>query len=284
MIPSKRATGLQAEDIKRSKEEAQKITNREVGFIGGGRATRIILGGFANAGKMPRRVVVSDTDGNVLDQLKAKYPGITTALNDNRLPASSRDMLFISVHPPVLKGIAGEIRSRLNPEATVVSLMATVSIAELSREFGGFQRIVRMTPNAPSIVNAGYNPVAFSGGFTEMERDELLDLLSVLGECPVVAEEKLETYAILTAMGPTYLWFQLYELEKLGRQFGLTGSEVERGISGMITGAVKTMHESGLSADEVMDLVPIKPIGDGEDEIKRLYRSKLEALHARLKG
>ena len=260
------------------------MLNREVGFIGGGRVTRIILGGLKSAGRMPRHVVVSDTDSDVLNQLKERCPEITTALNDNKQAASSRDMVFISVHPPVLKSVAGEIKSRLNPDATIISLMATVSIAELSEEFDGFQRIVRMIPNAPSIINAGYNPVAFSGGFTETERRELLDQLSVLGECPVVAEEKLEAYAILTAMGPTYLWFQLYELEKLGRLFGLTGHEVERGISEMVTGTVKTMHESGLSADEVMDLIPIKPIGDEEDNIKNLYRSKLEALHARLKG
>ncbi len=260
------------------------MLNVEVGFIGGGRVTRLILGGLKRSGRMPRHVVVSDTDSSTLTQLKERYPEITTALNNNRQPALSRDIVFISVHPPVLKSMAGEIKSHLNPDATIISLMATVSMAELSEEFDGFQRIMRMIPNAPSIINAGYNPVVFSEGFAEEERRELLDQLSVLGECPVVAEEKLEAYAILTAMGPTYLWFQLYELEKLGSQFGLTGHEVERGISEMVTGTVKTMHESGLSADEVMDLIPIKPIGDGEDNIKNLYRSRLEALHAHLKG
>ncbi|NOS34999.1 MAG: pyrroline-5-carboxylate reductase, partial [Deltaproteobacteria bacterium] len=138
------------------------MLNREMGFIGGGRVTRIILGGLKSAGRMPRQVVVSDTDNNVLNQLKERYPEITTALNDNKQPASSRDVVFISVHPPALKNVAGEIKSRLNPDATIISLMATVSIAKLSEEFDGFQRIVRMIPNAPSIINAGYNPVAFS--------------------------------------------------------------------------------------------------------------------------
>jgi pyrroline-5-carboxylate reductase len=160
--------------------------------------------------------------------------------------------------------------------------MATVSIARLGEVFGGMGKIMRMTPNAPSIVNAGFNPIAFSREFTETEREDVIKMLSVFGKCPVVAEEKLESYAILTAMGPTYLWFQLYELERLGREFGLSAREVEDGISSMAIGAVKTMRDSGLSAEEVMDLVPIRPIGEGEEKIKELYRTSLTALHERL--
>ena len=260
------------------------MLKREVGFIGGGRATRIILGGLKKAGTMPRRVVVSDRENGVLTQLKREHPEIVTALNDNRQPASSRDMLFISIHPPAFKSVADEITPLLNPATVVISLMATVPIADLSEALNGFQRIARMVPNAPSIINAGYNPVAFSKGMIETERRGLLDLLGVLGDCPVVAEEKLEAYAIVTAMGPTYLWFQLYELEKLALSFGMTRQEVERGVAAMVRGAVKTMHESGLSADEVMDLVPVKPIGDGEESIINLYRSKLEALHKKMTG
>ena len=260
------------------------MLNKEVGFIGGGRATRIILGGLKKAGAMPRRVVVSDRESGVLSQLKREHPEISTILGDNKQPASSRDIVFISIHPPAFKSAAGEIKSLLNPASVIISLMAGVSIAELSEELNGFKKIVRMVPNAPSIVNAGYNPVAFSKGIIDTERRELLDLFGILGACPVVAEDKLEAYAILTAMGPTYLWFQLYELERLGVLFGMTGQEVEEGISEMVRGTVKTMHESSLSADEVMDLIPVKPLGDGEDKIIDLYRSKLEALYRRLKG
>jgi len=258
------------------------MLKKELGFIGGGRATRIILGGLEKAGKMPLSVVVSDKDGSVLLELKERFPLITIALNDNRSAAASRDIVFISVHPPAFKAVAEEIRSSLNLDVIIISLMATVSIARLGEEFGGIEKILRMTPNAPSIVNAGFNPIAFSGGLTEAEKGEVVNMLSILGKCSVVAEEKLESYAILTAMGPTYLWFQLYELERLGREFGLSEREVENAISDMAIGAVKTMRESGLSAEEVMDLVPIKPIGEGEDMIKELYRTSLRALHERL--
>jgi len=261
-----------------------EMLQRDVGFIGGGRATRIILGGLEKAAKIPLGVVVSDRDSNVLKKLKKRFPQITIAPGDNQSAALSQDIIFISVHPQALKDVAKEVSLNLNPDVTIISLMATVSIAKLKEEFGGIEKIIRMTPNAPSIVNAGFNPIAFSGGFTAGEKLEVIEMLSVLGKCPVVAEKKLESYAILTAMGPTYLWFQLYELERLGREFGLSAKEVEYAIPQMAIGAAKTMYESGLSAEEVMDLVPIRPLGDGEDEIKELFRTRLRALHERLRG
>jgi pyrroline-5-carboxylate reductase len=38
------------------------MTNRSVGFIGGGRVARILLGGLKRAGQLPDRVVVSDSN------------------------------------------------------------------------------------------------------------------------------------------------------------------------------------------------------------------------------
>ncbi len=259
------------------------MTNKTIGFIGGGRVARIILGGFLRAGKMPQQVVVSDTNVEVLNRLQETFPTIHVVPNDNKQPASQA-LVFLGLHPPALGNLLAEIRPCLSPDAILVSLAPKLSIAKLSEGLGGFSRIARVIPNAPSIINAGYNPVAFSRTLAETEKAELCGFLNVLGKCPEVAEENLEAYAILTAMGPTYLWFQLYELEALAQSFGLTRAEVEAGIKEMVVGAVRTMYESGLSPAEAMDLIPVKPIGEEEANIKQLYHTKLEALFKKLKS
>jgi pyrroline-5-carboxylate reductase len=105
-----------------------------------------------------------------------------------------------------------------------------------------------------------------------------------LGKCPEVDEGKLEAFAILTAMGPTYLWFQLHELRKIAESFGLSGQEAETGLAEMVAGAVKTLLGSGLTAEEVMDLIPVRPLGEDEANIKAAYHSRLESLYAKLKN
>ncbi len=141
-----------------------------------------------------------------------------------------------------------------------------------------------MIPNAPSVVNEGYNPVAFGPGITKKEKEDLSRLFKKLGDCPEVDEEKLEAYAIITAMGPTYLWFQLFELFDLGKSFGLTDKQAWKGIKKMLKGALETIDESGLSPDEVMDLIPVKPLGEDEAMIRNAYRTKLTGLYQKLKG
>ncbi len=260
------------------------MLKKEIGFIGGGRATRIILGGLKRAGMMPASVVVSDRDEGVLGELKEAFPEITTALDDNGSPASARDFVFISLHPPVFREEAERIREGLDPSATVVSFMATVKIEEIEGLLGGHARVIRTTPNAPSMVNAGYNPVAFGPGLGESEKRDALAMLAILGECPVVAEERLESYAIITAMGPTYLWYQLYALEGLAVEFGLSPEEAGEAVPAMAVGAARTMAESGLTPEEVMDLVPIRPMGEAEEGIVKEYGRRLRALYRRLKA
>jgi pyrroline-5-carboxylate reductase len=259
------------------------MTDKTIGFIGGGRVARILLGGFKRAGHLPARIVVSDTNAEVLLKLKAQFPDLTLAAGDNVQPAA-QDIVFLGLHPPAIGSLLGEIRPALKPGALFVSLAPKLSLAKLSEGLGGFGRLARMIPNAPSIVNEGYNPVAFASALTKADRAELLELFGWLGKCPEVAEEKLEAYAILTAMGPTYLWFQLYELQSMVEAFGLTPQEAQAGLSEMAVAAVKTMALSGLPPAEVMDLVPVKPLGEEEAAIKGFYHARLETLYKKLKS
>ena len=256
---------------------------KSIGFIGGGRITRIILSGLERKKKWPGKVIVSDTNTDVLKGLQKRFPKIEAAGGDSKKPAAA-DAVFLALHPPAIMGILGEVKSKLRRDAIVVSLAPKVSISQISGGLDGFSRIIRMIPNAPAVVNEGFNPLTFSAIFSKDEKKKLRTWFNVLGDCPEVAEENLEAYAILTAMGPTYFWFQLYELEELGKTFGMTPKEVKEGLAKMLKGTLKTMTDSGLSPIEVMDLVPVKPFGEEEAIIRNIYQTKLQGLYSKLKG
>jgi pyrroline-5-carboxylate reductase len=255
-----------------------KKKKMSMGFIGGGRVVRIILEGLERKDRMPERVIVSDAGEEILQALKARFSGIETAGADLKRPAKA-DLVFIALHPPAIMGILGEIRTMLGRDSIVVSLAPKLTIDQLSNGLGGFARIVRMIPNAPSIVNKGFNPVAFASVFDEDEKKNLRKTFETLGDCPEVEEGALEAYAILSAMGPTYLWFQLQEL----RDFGLSPKQASRALNKMVKGAAKTLFDSGLSPEEVMNLVPVKPLAEDEEAIRSAYRTKLTGLYTKLK-
>lgn len=230
-----------------------------VAFIGGGRITRIILEGWKRKNCFPARAVVSDADPDILQALQSSFTEIEIFPKEN-MAAVMRDIIFLSVHPPAMGGVLAEIKGFLRPTSTVISLAPKWTIESLSKGLDGFDRIVRMIPNAASVINEGFNPLSFSGIFTEAEKAEFSRFLAVLGDCPEVDEAKLEAYAILTAMGPTYFWPQLNELQNLGELFGLTAQEAETGLTRMVEGTIKTLYASGMVYPDVMNLVPVKPL------------------------
>lgn len=259
------------------------MNGQTVGFVGAGRVARIILGGFKKAGCMPARIVASDISADVLKQLQSAFPDVQTALNGNR-EAAAQDLVFLGLHPPAVSGSLAEIKDSLKPGAILISLAPKFSITKLTEGLAGFDRIVRVIPNAASIIGEGYNPVAFSAALGVQEKEEIRKLLSRLGKCPEVAEDKLEGYAIVTAMGPTYMWFQWNELGRLAESFGMSPEEAETGIAEMIGGAVKTLIDSGMTAEAVMDLIPVRPLGEDEASIRAMYQTRLEPLYRKLKG
>jgi pyrroline-5-carboxylate reductase len=70
----------------------------------------------------------------------------------------------------------------------------------------------------------------------------------------------------------------------LGKSFGLTDKQAWKGLKKMIKGALDTIDKSGLTPDEVMDLIPVKPLGEDETMIRNAYRTKLTGLYQKLKS
>ncbi len=257
------------------------MSTKTIGFVGGGRITRVFLEGWRRANALPASVLVSDCNADTLTKLKAQFPGVQTT-GDN-LGAAAQDIVFLAVHPPVMAEVAAAIKGRLKSGALVVSLAPKFTIGKLTELLGGFARLARVIPNAPSVVNCGFNPVAFGEAITAADKGELTTRLAPLGDCPEVAEAKLEAYALLTGMGPTYLWFQLQVLGDLAAGFGLSEADIALALKRMVCGAARTLLESGLSPAEVMDLVPVKPLAEMEPQVSAMYRTRLPALYQKIK-
>jgi len=257
------------------------MTEAAVGMVGGGRIARILLGGWVRADESLPGLVVSDNDPESLDRLKAEFPSVVVT-QDNREAARQPVVLF-ALHPPAFAGVLAEIKASLSPEAVLISLAPVWTMSRICGALGGFNRLARVIPNAPSIIGQGYNPVTFSEQLSAEERSRVLALFAPLGACPEVAESTLEAYAIVAAMGPTYLWYQLYQLIDLGVQFGLTREAAVEAVAAMVNGTSSTMTGSGLPPEGVMDLIPVKPLAPIEPSVKEAYVNTLSALHEKLK-
>jgi pyrroline-5-carboxylate reductase len=254
-----------------------------IGFIGGGRITRILLKAFSNASKRFKEVRVFDPQEAVLGPLKSQFPDIITSMNDISGAAGS-DIVLLAVHPPMMMETLVKINGVLNPHAIIISLAPKFTIQKISDTLGGFPRIARINPSASSIINKGLNPVCYSTSMTGEMKAIVKDLMLPIGALPEVAEQKIEAYAMINAMGHTYFWPQIQKLQELAISFGMDESEAKSVIAEMLNGTSETLFKSGLSYAEVVDLVPVKPLNEVESTINGYYDQYLTALFNKIKS
>jgi len=251
-----------------------------LGFIGGGRITRIILQAFKNKNLEFDSIIVFEPDTETSGKLKKQFPEIEISAS-NHEPAA-QCLVFLAVHPPVMMETIEQIKEIVDEETILISLAPKITMDKLSSQLSS-KRIVRLIPNATSYVNMGYNPVSFNDEFPEDGKKPVLKMLRKLGKTIEVPEEKLEAYAIVSAMLPTYFWFQWKKMEDIALATGLDEPESKRIISSTLTRAIKLLYKSGLSHEEVIDLIPVKPIGENEKEIETILESKLIGLFKKIK-
>ena len=254
-------------------------TQQRVGFIGGGRVTRVLVGGWRHAGSLPEVIFVNEPDDSAFARLAELCPEVRRASMED---AAAAGVVFVALHPPVLASVMPGLRPCLGPQATVVSLAPKVPLSTLTAGLGT-ARVVRMIPNAPSIIGRGYNPVAFGEGLDDSARKDLSALFAPWGAWPEVPEHELEAYAILTGMGPTYYWYQWQALRDVSVQFGLSPERADDALRHMLDGAVATLLQSGLPPAAVMDLIPVRPLQSIEESVTAAYSTALPALFAKIR-
>jgi pyrroline-5-carboxylate reductase len=256
------------------------MKSKSIGFIGGGRIAKVLLQAFRNKNISFSKIIVADTNADILDNLKSRYPGMETG---DAGEAAEQEIVFIALHPPVIMEILEMIKGRVNKDAVVISLAPKINLPKISSKLGHVKNIVRLIPNATSYINEGYNPVTFSTSFDKTKKQEIMELLKALGHTFEVSEEKLESYAIMSAMLPTYFWFQWRELAEIGQKVGLSEQESKESINNTIIASLNMMYKSGLKPEEVIDLIPVKPIGEHEPQIIEIYKTKLIGLFEKIK-
>jgi pyrroline-5-carboxylate reductase len=255
---------------------------KTLGFIGGGRITRILLNGFKNANVSFEKIYVCETNETVLSALLADYPKIEISGSDP-LKAASSDWVFVALHPPVLMDVLNSIRNSVKKHALVVSFAPKITLDKIQKALPDVPNLARMNPNAGTYVNMGYNPVCFVRNADKTEIKKFIKVFEKLGKVPIVPENQIEAYAVISAMGHTYFWYQLQQLKELGLSYGLSEKESNETISAMLRGTTETLFSSGLSYDKVVDLVPVKPMAEHENTVKEFFKGCLNGIYQKIK-
>ena len=192
--------------------------NKNICFIGGGNMAQALIGGLLSRGLPTTRITVSDPVEQIRHVLEEK--GIQTT-TENVDAIKHADVVVLAVKPQVLATVLQPLKGLLS-DKLVISIIAGAEIQTISDLIGGSQRIVRVMPNTPALVQTGahgiYAPVAVDA----QDRELTSQILAATGLTLWVENEaQIDAVTAVSGSGPAYFFYLMESMIRAGKNLGL---------------------------------------------------------------
>ena len=194
-----------------------EILDCNISFIGGGNMAQALIGGLIARGLPATRITVSDPVEQVRELLDEK--GIQTT-NDNIAAVKDADIVLFAVKPQVLAKVLKPLQGLL-ANKLIISIVAGAEIATIA-DLIGTERIVRVMPNTPALVQTGAHGLFAYDAVSAQDRDLASQVLASTGlTIWVNTEAQIDVVTAVSGSGPAYFFYMMESMIRAGRNLGL---------------------------------------------------------------
>ena len=168
---------------------------------------------------------ILERDADKAAALAKRNIGRVSADPAKAVPAA--DLLVLAVKPQDAPALFEVLRPLVNPQQVVLSIMAGVKLATLSRGLG-INKVVRAMPNLPAQVGEGMTVYTSSEDVTRLELVMVQNLLATTGkQLYVASEDLLDGATAISGSGPAYVFYFMQAMMRRARSLGFSESEAE---------------------------------------------------------
>ena len=191
--------------------------NCNICFIGGGNMAQALIGGLISRGLPPTRITVSDPVEKVRLLLAEKDVCVT---DDNIAAIHDADIVLFAVKPQVLASVLKPLKGLFEGKL-VMSIVAGAEIATIAA-LAGSDRIVRVMPNTPALVQTGAHGLYATEAVDKEDRDLASQVLAATGLTLWVGEEaQIDAVTAVSGSGPAYFFYMMESMIRAGKNLGL---------------------------------------------------------------
>ena len=191
-----------------------------IGFIGAGNMAYALIKGLLNNGFDANQINISDPNEELLLNRESELK--VTTYSDNTSLLSNSDIIFFAVKPQVLSSVCLELKGVVKSKHLFVSIVAGIRSSDINRWLGGNFSLIRTMPNTPALFQSGVTGL-FANEVVDNEQKSLVEsILSSVGECFWVNEEKLiDAITAISGSGPAYFFLLMESMKQAGMALGL---------------------------------------------------------------
>ncbi len=247
---------------------------------------KILIIGGGNMGQTYARSflrshITSEKDMMILEKSPEKAKelskyNIGTVYGQPEECIGSADLIILAVKPQDVKALFESVRSMVDPQQVVLSIMAGVKIKTIAEALD-LQKIIRAMPNLPAQIGLGMTAFTSSDEVTRIELVTVQNLLNTTGKTVYVENESaIDAATAISGSGPAYVWFFMNAMMKAANNMGFNQSEAELLVSQTFRGAIDLYNKSDLSFEEWIARVCSRG-GTTEAALKTYEASQLES-------
>ena len=246
-----------------------------IAFVGGGNMARSLIGGLIARGTPPASITVSEPQREARDALAAQF-GVTVT-DDTAQAVRDARLVVLAVKPQVMREVCSALAGHVSG-ATVVSIAAGITCAQMQRWLGDAPALVRCMPNTPALLGAGATGLYATASTSAERRAEAEALLAAVGLCVWIDDEAcMDAVTAVSGSGPAYVFLLAEALEAAGVDAGLP-APVSRALTVQtLLGAARMLSEGGEDAATLRQRVT-SPNGTTQAALDRFEAGGLRAL------
>ena len=155
------------------------------------------------------------------------------------------DIIILATKPQGVRSILENWREQklFSGHQTILSIAAGIPVSDI-QTCSGVQKVVRVMPNTPLLVQKGVSGYYCSPEISEGENGNISKMMEVFGlAIPCETEEKINAITALSGSGPAYFFRILESMSEQAENFGFSKAQAEQ-IS------LHTLLGAGLLAEE----------------------------------
>ena len=191
-----------------------------IGFIGAGNMAYALIKGLLSDGFDAKNINVSDSNDELLIKRQSEL-NITT-YSDNVSLLDNSDIVIFAVKPQVLSMVCLELKNNVKPNHLFISIVAGIRGNDINRWLGGNFALVRTMPNTPALFQSGVTGLFANELVNSQQKELVTSILSSVGECFWVDEEKLiDAITAISGSGPAYFFLLMQSITQAAIALGL---------------------------------------------------------------
>ena len=199
---------------------------------------------------------IFDTDPKKIEALrKDSRFNVYESLSDC-LPQS--DIVFIAVKPYHSEDLFSKMKSMLNDDQIIVSLMAGVTIDTIQKKLDA-KKVIRTMPNLPAQVGKGVTSYTESDSVSKVEMIMVKTLLNTTGTSIHVDTEKfIDASTGISGSGPAYVFYFMQSMLEAALKMGFSDYDSKVLVSNTFEGAIELFNKNSISPQNWIDRVASK--------------------------